>query len=208
MAVLSDKDIREALASGEIICEPFNEINLGSASYDVTLGENYYQWNRDLSLEVYNPYNSEHVNSFWKLNKAVRVTKEDVTVYGCKPGSKIIIVNPRETILAHTNEFIGGLKNITTKMQARSSYGRNCITVCKCAGLGDVAYVNKWCMEIENCGFLPVILTVGERIAQIAFLRTGEVEKEYSGSYQSTTDINELKANWKPEMMLPKLKYD
>ncbi|MCX8513508.1 MAG: hypothetical protein ORN26_00305 [Candidatus Pacebacteria bacterium] len=43
-------------------------------------------------------------------------------------------MRPGETILAHTNEFIGGRNHITTMMKARSSMGRSFIEVCKCAG--------------------------------------------------------------------------
>ena len=208
MSILSDRDIKESLKNGGIIITPFNEKNLGSASYDVTLGENYYSWNKIDGILLYNPYSHEDVQKLWKLNKAINVTDEYVKEYGCKPNSKIIIIKPRETILAHTNEFIGGINNITSAMQCRSSLARNGVTVCKCAWAGNPGYINKWTMEIENCGPYSVILTVGERIAQIAFMRTGEVEKNYSGSYQSSNDIETLQKEWKPEMMLPRLKYD
>ena len=47
---------------------------------------------------------------------------------------RVIFLKPGETILGHTNEFIGGRKTVTTMMKARSSMGRNFIEVCKCAG--------------------------------------------------------------------------
>jgi deoxycytidine triphosphate deaminase len=75
-----------------------------------------------------------------------------------------------ETILAHTNEFIGGRETVTTMMKARSSMGRNFIEVCKCAGWGDIGYVNRWTMEItNNSRFYSIPLVVGRRIAQIVF---------------------------------------
>lgn len=43
----------------------------------------------------------------------------------------IIWVKPGETILGHTQEYIGGRKKVTTMMKARSSMGRNFIEVCK-----------------------------------------------------------------------------
>ena len=205
--ILSDKNIQEKLGHS-IIIVPFNLKNVNPSSYDVTLGENYYEWNNNLDLTLYNPYNSEHVSKLWILNKARNCTNDEVKFFGCKPESKIIIVKPRQTILAHTNEFIGGLGNITTQMSCRSSFARNCITVCKCSNTGNQNYINRWCMEIENCGPYPVILTVGERIAQITFINTGETEKFYSGSYQNGNDISFIIKEWKPEMMIPKLQYD
>ena len=56
-----------------------------------------------------------------------------------------------------------------------------------------------------------VLLPVGERIAQIVFHETGEVEGNYgagrdggfSGKYQSGTDIDTIIKTWAPSMMLP-----
>jgi dCTP deaminase len=97
-------------------------------------------------------------------------------------------------------------------MKARSSLGRNFIEVCKCAGWGDVGYVNRWAMEITNNSRNYIIpLVVGRRIAQIVFFETGPIlESDYSkgGKYQSTTDMKALKKMWEPEMILPRLYKD
>lgn len=210
MSILSDRDIKRSTSNGDIIIQPFHEKNLGPSSYDVTLGENYYAMNlfNVAQLGIFNPYNDEHVKKFWVKKSAIEVTKQMVEIYGLKEGSKVIVIEPKQTILAHTNEFIGGVNDITTEMKCRSSYGRSCISVCKCAGFGDTGYINRWTMEIENCGPIPVFLTVGERIAQIVFIKTGETIQKYRGSYQHTHDLEKIKSDWNPEMMLPRLKYD
>ena len=90
--------------------------------------------------------------------------------------------------------------------------GRNFIEVCKCAGWGDVGYINRWTMEITNNSKNYIIpLVVGRRIAQIIFFETGPIlERDYtnSGKYASSTNIKELKKSWKPESMLPQLYRD
>ena len=97
-------------------------------------------------------------------------------------------------------------------MKARSSMGRSFISVCKCAGWGDVGYVNRWTMEIQNTSnkyYIPLV--VGRRIAQLVFFETGPIEgKDYAdgGKYQTGKTLAELKKNWKPEMMLPRLWQD
>ena len=119
---------------------------------------------------------------------------------------------PGETILAHTQEFIGGRDHITTMMKARSSLGRSFISVCKCAGWGDVGYVNRWTMEIQNTSaryYIPLV--VGRRIAQIVFFETGPIvgaDYAATGKYAASTKLSELKKTWKPEMMLPRLNTD
>jgi hypothetical protein len=52
---------------------------------------------------------------------------------------------------------------------------------------------------------------VGRRIAQIIFFETGPIlANDYSklGKYQTTENIKDLKKNWKPESMLPKVYLD
>ena len=97
-------------------------------------------------------------------------------------------------------------------MKARSSMGRNFIEVCKCAGWGDVGYVNRWTMEITNNSKNYLIpLVVGRRIAQIVFFETGPIlEKDYAttGKYQTSNDMRQLKKSWRPTSMLPKLWAD
>jgi len=82
--------------------------------------------------------------------KDIDLKRVEHTFENIRPSDKVIFVFPKETILAHTKEFIGGRKTVTTMMKARSSLGRNFIEVCKCAGWGDVGYINRWTLEITN----------------------------------------------------------
>jgi dCTP deaminase len=97
-------------------------------------------------------------------------------------------------------------------MKARSSLGRSFIEVCKCAGWGDVGYINRWTMEITNNSKNYIIpLVVGRRIAQIVFFETGPIiGKDYAaaGKYASSTDVAKLKKTWTPDMILPRLWAD
>lgn len=215
----SDKRIIEAMKAGDIIIEPYNKENLATSSYDVTLGEYYFREQRPKHLyNIYNIYDKRHTDHVWgtlahKAKTAKEVFQDVKFDYiGIKPTDRIILLEPGETILAHTNEFIGGKNHITTMMKARSSLGRNFIEVCKCAGWGDVGYTNRWTMEItNNSSHYSIPLVVGRRIAQIIFFETGEILKsDYTklGKYQSSNDIKKMKKDWKPESMLPKLYKD
>jgi dCTP deaminase len=217
---LSDRRILEEMKKGDIVISPFEREQLATSSYDVTLGEWFYreqppQYNHAL----YNIWSKDHMEHVWGAGKVERavVAKEAFKKYnfewdGIHPTDKVIILRPGETILAHTNEYIGGKAHITTMMKARSSMGRNFIEVCKCAGWGDVGYVNRWTMEITNNSKNYIIpLVVGRRIAQIIFFETGPVlETDYTktGKYASSTNLAQLKKKWKPEDMLPKLWTD
>jgi len=66
-------------------------------------------------------------------------------------------------------------------------------------------------MEIRNNSkHFTIPLVVGRRIAQIVFIPTGEVLKQYSenGKYQKTHDFKTLESEWSPDAMLPKMYLD
>jgi len=217
---LSDKAILKHKKAGTVVIEPFDRRNLATSSYDVTLGEWYFREQpTKYNHSLYNIWSRAHTEHVWGAKNPVRaeLAKEAFRKYnfaweGIAPNDRVILLRPGETILGHTQEFIGGRETVTTMMKARSSLGRNFIEVCKCAGWGDVGYVNRWAMEITNNSRNYIIpLVVGRRIAQIVFFETGPILKgDYTkgGKYQTTTDIKELKKLWKPEMILPKLYKD
>lgn len=210
-SVLSDKNILEAMEDGSIIIEPFDLDHLSTSSYDVTLGEYYFRENKNDSI-FFNPYSKKDITKVWgEFKKAISCEEHNLFFENIDPKTKIILLEPGETILAHTNEFIGGKNNVTTMMKARSSIGRSFIEICKCAGWGDVGYTNRWTMEItNNSRYHTIPLQCGKRLAQIIFFKTGEINNqsyEKTGKYQTTDDLDILIKNWSPSMMLPKL-YD
>lgn len=216
---LSDKKILEEIGARNIIITPFKRENLATSSYDVSLGEYYFkEIPPKYHHNLYNIWNKDHTDHVWgtKPHRAERARdsfeKFRFNFIGISPSDKVILLEPGETILAHTQEFIGGRNHITTMMKARSSMGRNFIEVCKCAGWGDVGYTNRWTMEItNNSTHYAIPLVVGRRIAQIIFFETGPTLSESyikDGKYQSTQSIREIKKHWKPTDMLPKLYKD
>lgn len=205
MAVLSDNQILKAIDHGDIIISPFRRDHLSNCSYDVMLGESFYRANTE--VKILNPWSKLHIDNFWgSLQQASVATEETAKVLGLQTGDKYIQLNPGEMILGHTQEFIGGRNDITTMMKARSSIGRCCLSVCKCAGMGDIGYISRWTMEITNHSTTTsIILPVGKRIAQIVFLTSSKPEKPYAGNYQTGTLPQAIMTAWKPSDMLPKL---
>jgi len=223
-SLLSRPRILDHIEAGSIVVSPFDPENVGTNQYDVTLGAHYFRANKPKDghlllgdTPIYNPFDQNCVESVWEQYKAVH--HENLAnqlgwpslIPNIGAEERVILIMPGETILAHTNEFIGGVgPNITTMMKARSSTGRNFIEVCKCAGMGDIGYCNRWTMEITNNSIdyaLPLV--VGRRIAQLVFFETDPLlaeDTDYadSGKYQTSSDLAELMSTWRPMDMLPK----
>ena len=206
---------------GNIVIEPFNPLNLGTCSYDLSLGE-YFWREQDPKggVTTYNPWSKKDVSRVWgpkfeQAESAKPWMKENGPLENINPADKIIWIRPGETILAHTNEFIGGRGGVvTTMMKARSSFGRNFLEACKCAGWGDVGYVNRWTMEItNNSRYYQIPMVVGRRVAQMVFFEVEpirDLKQDYAsaGKYQVTDKLSEMKKNWDPSSMLPKMFKD
>ncbi len=199
---------------GNIFIYPFISKNLQTTSYDVRLGTNIFQEQpfRSGARRIFNPFDPDDIKRYWgEPQKAILASdwmRENGLLKNIKPEDQIIILGPGETILAHTEEFIGGRNCVTTEMRARSSMGRIGITVCKCAGWGDLGFCNRWTMEMTNhLKDTPVVLVAGMRVAQIAFYQVDPLKESYStggGQYQNTDNAEEMIRDWTPYSLLPR----
>ena len=219
MSVYSNVEIKQAIADGTIVCTPLDEKNISEASVDFTLGYYFYKQEYDERSRVYNPFDRDDVDRYFKGPLEAMPHQEWCDRYGFKlfenipPEHPIIVLKPGERILAHTHEFIGIRSHGgAAEVKSRSSWGRNGVAVCFDAGWVDPGYVNRITLEIYNLNqHESVVLPVGERIGQLIFHTAGPVEGDYSdgrdgmsGKYQHTDNLDELIASWRPEMMLPR----
>jgi len=219
--LLSRDQIAKHMKGGTIVIDPFNDRNLKTTSYDVTLGPWFWRERHPGGrASVHNLYDESSTKDVWSgpfeaepaSAVAERLGKELKNVPG---GAKVILLEPGETILAHTLEFIGGKDICVAKMYARSSMGRNFVEVCKDAGWGDVGYFNRWTMEVtNNSRYFSIPLVVGRRIAQMVFYEVAPLAAakiDYvgeGGKYQTSQSLDELKKTWNPQMMVPKMHKD
>jgi dCTP deaminase len=170
----SNADIRAAMQRGDLVIRPFNEANLGINSYDVTLGEHFF----DVRWEDHEPH-----------------------FYGfkIKPNNTFHMVRGR-TVLAHTVEYVGTSPDIVALMHNRSSKRRVGQRSCDCAGFGDGGFSSYWVAELSLSAPGVANLTVGTRFAQLSFDQlVTPPEGRYTGQY----DPQDLDAEW-PLLMIPK----
>lgn len=222
MAVLSDRSIKKEIESGNIVLhDPDRDTShlIQNCSVDFTLGPYYFRsnkkvtrvnhWNKEQSCSYWgNTVNSDGSISYNYQTALAVKTETEAREIGIPIGQQYILLGPGETILGHSQEFIGAKRNITTMMKGRSSMGRSNYTVCRDAGWGDIGYINRWTLEITNESQIQSILRVGQRIGQIVFLKTEESDTVYKGKYQHTNNLQELVSAWHPSALCPKMWED
>lgn len=161
--MLSSTGILAAMEDKRIGISNFDLERLGTNSYDLLLGNWFYEVQ-------------------WTDNTPVFIGPQ-----WFDDGERVHVPNGG-TLLAMTKDVIDTNYDIVGELKARSSIGRVGITVCRDAGLGDVGYCNHWTLEITGyviCG--TPFLIVGEAVAQVVFhqLDTPPI-KSYSGQYVSS----------------------
>lgn len=219
MGVYSNTEIRAAIADDTIVCVPYNPRHVSEASLDFTLGHYFFKQEDREDNRVYNPFDPSDVAGYFKgpleaMPHAEWCEKNGYQLFENIPvDHPIIVLRPGERILAHTHEFIGiRAHGGACEVRSRSTWGRNGVAVCFDAGWVDPGYINRITLEIYNLNMHEsVVLPVGERMGQLVFHKTGKVDGDYSqgrdgmsGKYQTTSDLDTLIANWKPEDMLPR----
>ena len=218
--LLSRNAILRHYQEGNVVIDPFDERKLKTVSYDISLGEWFWrEGHPEGRATVHNLYDENSTRRVWTGPYQAEGAHETsrrlgVELINIKPSDKIIILRPGETILAHTEEFVGGRKKIVAKMYARSSMGRNFVEVCKDAGWGDIGYFNRWTMEVtNNSQYFTIPLIVSRRVGQMVFYEVEplDADPDYvseGGKYQSSQDIEELKKSWSPYQMIPQMHKD
>ena len=153
--VLSDVDIRRYLALGKIKISPeLPAEQCGSCSVDFRLGNefNVFEHSRHPYIDLRNKRGIED------LMRPVMVENDDA-----------FILQPREFVLAITEECLELDDDVLGRLEGRSSLGRIGIIVHGTAGLFDPGWSGKATLELSNLGRMPVALYPGMRICSFTF---------------------------------------
>jgi len=154
--ILSDRDIRKALETGQISIEPKPNLErqLGACSVDLRLGHRFRIFEHSR-----HPYiNLRDTKTTQKVTSEVLVKKGEA-----------FIMHPGEFVLATTLEKVELPNDILGRLEGRSSLGRLGIIVHSTASMFDPGWEGTATMELGNLGVLPVALYPGMRVCAFTF---------------------------------------
>lgn len=156
LMVLSDRDIKKAIASGQVKITPSPDYStqLGSCLLDLTLGNAFrvFKSSRTPCLDPQDP------------NTLADATSEVTVVDG-----EAFILHPGEFSLGVTREYIEMPDDLTGRLEGRSSIGRLGIVVHSTAANIECGFRGNITLELANMGRIPVKLYPGMRICSISF---------------------------------------
>jgi dCTP deaminase len=167
MAILSDRDIKKCLETGQILIEPLEnpERQIQPSSVDLRIG-NEFKGFRIIRKPCIDPMDKTDMDSYM----------ESFYIDDGEP----FIIHPGEFALATTYETVKLPDNLVARVEGRSSMGRLGITMHVTAGYIDPGFHGRITLEISNIGKMPVALYTGQRVCQIVFeTMTSPSEKPY-----------------------------
>jgi dCTP deaminase len=160
--ILSDKTLKEMLASGDLVVDPLDEECIQPASIDCRLGDHF--------LTV------EH-NHMGLITLDTEIQYREIN-------SDTITLPPQSFILATTAEYFKLPDDIVAFVEGRSSIGRIGLFI-QNAGWVDPGFEGRITLELYNANSLPIQLEKGRRICQMVFGKMDRAaENPYMGKYQ------------------------
>lgn len=149
--MLSDSDIRKMLKEGRIRIEPLEDSQLGPASVDLTLSDEWYHFKNELKGKTVDL-------SKTGFEKAFRMTK-----------AKHIVLQPGEMCLGKTVEKLTLSDDVMGKLEGRSRFARMGLIIHITSALVQPGSDNRQILEIVNLAPFSVKLRAGMRISQVVF---------------------------------------
>lgn len=172
--VLSDRTIRERIASGALVIDPFDDGLVQPSSVDLRVDGRFrvFHNNRRPLIDVREP-------------------TEDLTeLVEVEAGGRFIL-HPGEFVLASTYERVELADDLVGRIEGKSSLGRLGLLTHATAGFVDPGWQGWLTLELSNVANLPIAIYPGMKIGQMAFFRlssaaevpygAGELRSKYKG---------------------------
>jgi len=163
VSVLSDRDIRSALADGAVAIRPYDPADLQPSSVDLHL---------DRSFRVFRNNRYPFID--------VRAPQPDLTEMLRVEDDEAFVLHPGEFVLGQTLEWVELPNDLVARLEGKSSLGRLGLLIHSTAGYVDPGWKGNLTLELSNVANLPIALYFGMKIGQISFFQmSSPVERPY-----------------------------
>ena len=148
---LSDTDILKEIKAGNITLEPFSEVQLQPATYDICLGNTF----------IVNDAHSTRV-----IDPAMGIFPKSQTIE-VADGEEFVL-HPGVSILGYSKEKFGSDQYLI-EVNGKSSLARIGLIVHNSASIVNPGHYLNIALELCNLKNVPIILRPGMEIAQLSF---------------------------------------
>jgi dCTP deaminase len=161
--VLSDRTIREEIAAGRLVFDPYDPDMVQPSSVDVRV---------DNRFRVFHNARYPYID--------VRQPMEELTELVEVQPPQPFILHPGEFVLGQTLERVRLPDDLVARLEGKSSLGRLGLLIHSTAGFVDAGFEGNLTLELSNVANLPITIYQGMPIGQISFMRMdGPVERPY-----------------------------
>ena len=163
--LLSDRDLKAALAAGRLGVTPYDEAMVQPSSIDVRL---------DRFFRVFANHRYTHIDP--------AIAQDDLTEQVEPDGEEPFILHPGEFVLGSTLEVISLGDDLAARLEGKSSLGRLGLLTHSTAGFIDPGFTGHVTLELSNTATLPIMLWPGMKIGQLCFFQLSSAAERPYGS--------------------------
>lgn len=162
--LISDRDIRSLIDSGDIVIDPFDPSDVQPASVDVRL-DRYFQLFDNHKYALIDP-----------------ATQQPGLTHLIDVGNEPFILHPGEFVLGSTFEHLTLPAHVAARLEGKSSLGRLGLLTHSTAGFIDPGFTGHITLELSNTATMPIALYPGMKIGQLCFFRMSSPAQAPYGS--------------------------
>src|SRR5215475_6936354 len=155
--VLSDRTIKEEIAAGRLVFDPYDEGLVQPSSVDMRV---------DRSFRVFNNSRYPYID--------VREPMENLTELVTVEDEEPFVLHPGEFVLGQTLERVRLPDDLVARLEGKSSLGRLGLVIHSTAGFIDPGWDGHVTLELSNVANLPITIYPGMKIGQISFMQMTE----------------------------------
>ncbi|MFQ5947765.1 MAG: dCTP deaminase [Acidimicrobiia bacterium] len=163
--ILSDRSIKEAVETGRIVIDPFDEEFVQPSSIDLRV---------DRYFRVFENHRYPFIDP--------KRPQVDLTHEVAADEDQPFMLHPGEFVLGSTLEAVKLGDDIVARLEGKSSLGRLGLLIHSTAGFVDPGFQGHLTLELSNVSKLPIAIYPGMKIGQLSFYELSSPAENPYGS--------------------------